>query len=492
MSLTKVTYSMILGAPVNILDYGADPTGVADSTAAFQAAINAGSVVVPPGTYTMSWASISADISIPANRKIEIQKGATVTMTGGRFTAENVTNVEWQIDGWLKSVAMRTAASKPLWTASVGERGFIEFAQNYVAGSAASGFTVWGSGRVSGDWTGTPNVSDPTTQVNRKGIACWNSKNVLVEGLEVFGFDGEAVYASFFDAASLNIVFQNNIVRDTRFNALNFNAGANGGGCFIRNNLAKNAYAIECSVGTVSGNYVDDMVYCGVWTGAGTGFGPIEISDNIITNTAQLHGIAAVFASATPVADITIKNNVIQNSGQYSIYTDYAQTLTIQGNKSIGAGTAAGAYDIGVFHGLKAKVSENTFMLPGGFNNGSIGLDGTSGNDLSIDPNSNVFIPATGTSTVFSGNGIVAIGNSNTTLTLPVLGENFLVSSVNITSIDATRNAGRKITIIMQSGFTLTDGSNLKLAGNFVGTADDTITLLCDGTNWFEVCRSVN
>lgn len=38
MSLTKATYSLISGAVVNILDYGADPTGVADSTAAIAAA----------------------------------------------------------------------------------------------------------------------------------------------------------------------------------------------------------------------------------------------------------------------------------------------------------------------------------------------------------------------------------------------------------------------------------------------------------------------
>ena len=42
------------------------------------------------------------------------------------------------------------------------------------------------------------------------------------------------------------------------------------------------------------------------------------------------------------------------------------------------------------------------------------------------------------------------------------------------------------------SVLTFTDGSNLKLAGNFVTTADDTITLAYDGTNWYEICRSVN
>lgn len=45
MSLTKVTYSMINGAPINPVDFGADPTGVSDSSSAIQAALNTGRVV---------------------------------------------------------------------------------------------------------------------------------------------------------------------------------------------------------------------------------------------------------------------------------------------------------------------------------------------------------------------------------------------------------------------------------------------------------------
>jgi len=35
-------------------------------------------------------------------------------------------------------------------------------------------------------------------------------------------------------------------------------------------------------------------------------------------------------------------------------------------------------------------------------------------------------------------------------------------------------------------------GASLKLNGNFVTTADDTITLIHDGAAWFEIARSAN
>lgn len=63
MSLTKATYSMIEGAPVNVLDFGADPTGVSNSATAIQAAINSGStrVVFPQGTYLVGAEIVAQD-----------------------------------------------------------------------------------------------------------------------------------------------------------------------------------------------------------------------------------------------------------------------------------------------------------------------------------------------------------------------------------------------------------------------------------------------
>lgn len=62
MSITKVSYSMIAGAVVNIKDFGAVGDGTTDDSAAIQAAINSTNdfiqVYMPPGTYRLASAII--------------------------------------------------------------------------------------------------------------------------------------------------------------------------------------------------------------------------------------------------------------------------------------------------------------------------------------------------------------------------------------------------------------------------------------------------
>jgi len=74
------------------------------------------------------------------------------------------------------------------------------------------------------------------------------------------------------------------------------------------------------------------------------------------------------------------------------------------------------------------------------------------------------------------------------------LGQRVVVISgtTGISSVTATGHTGAAVTLVFQGALTVTDGSNLRLAGNFITTADDSLSLVCDGTNWFEVGRSVN
>ncbi|HXS58992.1 MAG TPA: glycosyl hydrolase family 28-related protein [Hanamia sp.] len=68
-----------------------------------------------------------------------------------------------------------------------------------------------------------------------------------------------------------------------------------------------------------------------------------------------------------------------------------------------------------------------------------------------------------------------------------------VTGTTTITSITATNvKAGSVITIIFDGSLTFTDGNNLKLAGNFTTSADATITLRYDGTNFYEMSRSIN
>ena len=79
-------------------------------------------------------------------------------------------------------------------------------------------------------------------------------------------------------------------------------------------------------------------------------------------------------------------------------------------------------------------------------------------------------------------------------LALPLAQNIFVVGTANNVGQIAAQYGvkGRQVSLIMSGAITVFDGVNLKLAGNFVTTADDVLTLICDGTNWFEISRSVN
>ena len=101
------------------------------------------------------------------------------------------------------------------------------------------------------------------------------------------------------------------------------------------------------------------------------------------------------------------------------------------------------------------------------------------------------FTKLTGQLVLTKGTDVVSVAGA---ITLPAQGNVFTITGANaITSIttDSTE-AGKVVTLIFSATATLVDGSNLKLSAAAGGSADDTVILVSDGTNWYEIGRSAN
>jgi hypothetical protein len=106
MSLTKASFSMIAGAPLNVLDFGADPTGTINSATAIQAAFDeygntAGTgkfvdVYFPIGTYLVNTELITNGANMIGESFDTIIKASTairsvIKMRGQQSRIENMT-----------------------------------------------------------------------------------------------------------------------------------------------------------------------------------------------------------------------------------------------------------------------------------------------------------------------------------------------------------------------------------------------------------------
>jgi hypothetical protein len=103
MALTKVSYSMIDGAVVNVLDYGADPTGTADSSSAVQAATNTGNAVYfPQGIYRVSGITRTGQtIWFSDGNATILSDGVVLTITDGTNSIVSNLNLENITAPWI-------------------------------------------------------------------------------------------------------------------------------------------------------------------------------------------------------------------------------------------------------------------------------------------------------------------------------------------------------------------------------------------------------
>ncbi len=246
----------------------------------------------------------------------------------------------------------------------------------------------------------------------------------------------------------------------------------------------------------------------------GTVQGMLNINDNYIeiAGSAAVCGVIGHGVGSVLVSQINImRNNFVATSTTTSVGCQVNDSgnqnqdnVTIEGNLFNGFITR----DIQIYAGVNCSLIENT--CKSSTPTYSIHIDSVVSGIVFIDRNTCTkdiyYDPAeaaageviVGTniksgSTRVIGAQVMPTVASASALTLPLGADAFTISgTTSITSVSATGWIGRTVRLVFSGILTFTDGSNLKLNGNFVTTADDTITLVCDGTNWFEVARSAN
>ncbi len=96
-----------------------------------------------------------------------------------------------------------------------------------------------------------------------------------------------------------------------------------------------------------------------------------------------------------------------------------------------------------------------------------------------------------GYNTVIGGQNVFGVA-SQAAFPMPSFGEQVWVSATNnITSITTTSNSYRTVHLLFSDILTVFHGNNIKLAGgaNFVTAANSVLTLMFDGSYWYEVAR---
>lgn len=372
---------------VSVMDFGASNTG-AESTAAFNAAFtNASAIVIPPGTY-----ALSGDVQIPSNRFIWVQKGATITNTGGRFTGyvPGGGNIEFRIDGVMAFLATADGASKNGtngWDTATGppfNRGCIEIGGDRV-GSNANNIYIHGCGEVYSDyvWSGVPSsFFNLNFQLNRKGIALFNVSNARIEGLYVHNMYGEAVYCQS-TTSNNNVQFSRNRVVNSAFDALNFNCIGSALGWVMSDNYVENAWVgVEASTGHIKNNSITST-RAGINTGGGSGTGDQIIQGNRIYNCVDA-GITISFAG--PCERFLICDNSIYTVGTWGISINNIAEVTVVNNSIYLWANVSAGVGIQIFSAVaNGYVNGNIIHTPGAFSTGTVingGLSVTVGTNI--------------------------------------------------------------------------------------------------------------
>lgn len=554
MSLTKVSFSMITGAWSSPLDFGAVGNGIADDTAALQALATAskyinlggsaysykvsGTITLQSGTTIIGgFATITqtanltsifnivgrTDIAItevnfvgvgtdyaesdanPSATAVYSNSGeARIQIIGNKFTNFSYASVRFKAATDIQFCNnIVVGVDTPTITAGVSGRSYGFLADTGCDRVLVSGNTVSKGGQgLRIESTSNARVSDNYIYniIGQHGMYFGsNIQNLAVTGNNVKSTSliGIKVQAQNTTVNSNNIAITGNTITSTGDQGINFTNAAGSTLQPVQNfnvtitgntfsDITATAINVQnTNIATIGNNSIYQANGSGINLSACTF---VDVSNNLV-NDIEYSGIR----DEAPCTNVNITENILNNCATgahagdaYGIFIQSGTTLEISGN-TITDGAANMIYGIYVAGGSQPSQSIFNNQV---FNSTAQAIRFASATDEIAMYANNLLVGTTGASV---NNPDIPDVTAAATITLSTALNVFRINgATGITSINTAGHSGHQVTLIFTSTPTVTDGSNLKLAGNFVATADDTLTLACDGSNWYEVARSAN
>lgn len=479
---------------------GIDPTGAADSTTAIQAKIDAATaygapLYLPEGTYRVGTLVYRNSLTLRGAGKDKTILKKLTTVSAGILSA---------------TPGVIGSGGEPIQDLVLEDLTLDGDQLNSTAGTAAEGLLrAYSAARVACvrvrfrnsvgygvGFQGVPNDADankrgPVTDIYFESCDFLDNGRYQGSALSMDGIDVKdaeritlvSCYASGNSDKGFNL-------RGRFITLIGCHSDSNGTGYdFNSHNDPANGYAHDSYVKAFS---------CSAVGNTGGGFG-VSASEDSITH-AEFHacdalnnggnGLGTVAPPSTGKVRAYVYGGNFKRNSLRGIYGDNAQELRVFG-ASLRDNTGDGAR----VNNQAGAIFDNCRYE----GNGGFGLRAL-GTCANIDVVGGVFAsntsgPITGTATDFRivGNprGLTATQASAATLTVSPRSRPLLTISgtTTITAITAT-HAGDEVTLLFTSTAQVTDGGNIRLAGNFTGAAGRTLTLLCDGTDWYEKARA--
>jgi hypothetical protein len=361
MSLTKVSYAMIDGAPINVQDYGAVGDGVTDDTAAIQAALNVGgNVYFPLGTYIFNdeiifTTNVSMDLAGSTLKRGNSGTGPGIRPKGTIFNLQNGT-----IDGnnntvdfghllSLENSAMRAYINNVVF-------------KNNVAGYTGSTATA----DIDADHINAYKFNSLTvtncvfTLASRQGISITTAATyVNITGNQftncyLFGIDVEPDFPASLMYKTI-IIAENTFVNCGPRSATNY-VWDSGGPFAVQAPISPNTAIVEKLA--IINNVVRSNEFLNPVFGRVEPFIKIDayqslqFSDNLIENIDRT--IVATEGSSAPIVNTIISNNIwnnVQGTMESALYCYYSKNLLLLGNNLTSI----------TYSGINVNINDNSF-----------------------------------------------------------------------------------------------------------------------------------